>query len=249
MEGNTEAKRLKEIREHLKMTQSEFGIALGIKTTYDVERGKTKLSGELVLKLFRDYKINPLWLYGDSQQKYLDPKSKAVSPSVVTIDQHGFENILMVNEKAAAGYAGNLNNQEYQEQLPAFSFPIPEYRNATYRCFQIEGYSMMPAIRPGEWIITKAAESLNQIKNGNIYVIVDTESIRIKQVHNEPSKDHLVLISLNKEYGIETVRYDDIMEVWEYHSRITKEIILESESSKLDEMYNDLKVIKDKLKV
>lgn len=246
MKVNTEAQRLKQVRAELKMTQPQFGQYLGISTTYDMERGKTKISGEIVYKLLKDHNINPLWLYGESDQKYLNPKSKSVSPSVVTVDNLGFENILMVNEKAAAGYAGNLNNQDYHEQLPAFSFPIPEYRNATFRCFQVEGYSMYPTIQPNEWIITKAVEDLSQIKNNNIYVVVDTDGIRIKQVHNEVDMKYLVLISINQEYEIETVKYDDVMEVWEYHSKITKELQYD-DKDKLNSIYNDIKLIKERL--
>lgn len=243
-----QCKRLRLIREELNQTQSSFAQQLGIgSSTTEYERGRTKLSGELVLKLLRDYNINPLWLYGESEQKYLDPRAKAVNPSIVTVDQSGFENILMVNEKAAAGYAGNLDNREFHEQLPAFSFPTPEYRNATFRCFQVEGFSMSPTILPDEWVITKAVEDLSQVKNNNIYVIVDTEGIRIKQVYNKPEIQSLVLVSINKEYESELVKYDEVVEVWEFHSKITKELILDAGHHKLDTIYNDIKIIKKEI--
>ena len=243
-----QCKRLRLIREELNQTQSSFAQKLGVgSTTTEYERGRTKLSGELVLRLLSDYNINPLWLYGESERKYLNPNEKAVNPRIVTVDNSGFENILMVGEKAAAGYAGNLNNREFHEQLPAFSFPIPEYRNATFRCFQVEGFSMVPTILPNEWIITKAVENIDQIKNNNIYVIVDTEGIRIKQVHNEPDQRYLVLVSINKEYEIETVQYADVLEIWEFHSKISKELILDSTQSKLDLIYEDIQVMKAKM--
>ena len=186
MELSIQCKRLRQIREELNQTQSSFVEQLGVgSTTTEYERGRTKLTGKLVLRLLSDYNINPLWLYGESEQKYLDHRSREVSQSVVTVDSDGFDNILMVNEKAAAGYTGNLDNNDFFERLPSFSFPIPEYRNATFRCFQVEGYSMVPTILPSEWIITKAVEDLNQIKDNKIYVVVDNEGIRIKQVRNE----------------------------------------------------------------
>lgn len=243
-----QCRRLRQIREEQNQTQASFAQSLGVgATTTEYERGRTKIPGELVLRLLSDYNINPLWLYGESGQKHLNPQAKDISPSVVTVDSSGFENILMVTEKAAAGYAGNLNNQKFHKQLPAFSFPIPEYRNATFRCFQVEGHSMMPTIRPDEWIITKAVENLNQIKNNNVYVIVDTEGIRIKQVYTEPKSPQLMLVSINNDYEPEFVNYDQIVEVWEYHSKITKELILDTKQHKIDTIYNDIKVIKDKL--
>lgn len=243
-----QCKRLREIREELNETQSSFAQKLGIgNSTTEYERGRTKMGGGLVLRLLSDYNINPLWLYGESEHKYLDPREKAVNPSIVTVDNLGFENILMVSEKAAAGYAGNLSNREFHEQLPAFSFPIAEYRNATFRCFQVEGFSMMPTILPNEWIITKAIENINQIKNNNIYVIVDTESIRIKQVWNEADAQYLVLKSINTDYELESVKYSDVREVWEFHSKISKELVLDSTQSKLDLIYKDIKAMKAKL--
>jgi len=241
-------KRLREVREELNYTQASFAEVLGVgSTTTEYERGRTKIHGELVLRLLSDFKINPLWLYGESKQKYLDPRAKESSPSVVTVDSSGFENILMVSQKAAAGYAGNLNDQEFHKQLPAFSFPIAEYRNATFRCFQVQGYSMSPTILPEEWIITKALENLNQIKNNNIYVIVDNEGIRIKQVYNDPQTRHLALISINQEYEQEFLEYDRVMEVWEFHSKITKELIRDAEQYKLDTIFNDIKEIKEQI--
>ncbi len=243
-----QCKRLRQVREELNHTQSSFAEVLGVgNSTTEYERGRTKITGELVLRLLSDFNINPLWLYGESKQKHLDPRAKEASPSVVTVDSTGFENILMVSQKAAAGYAGNLDDQEYHKQLPAFAFPIPEYRNATFRCFQVEGYSMSPTILPDEWIITKALENLGQIKNNNIYVIVDTEGIRVKQVFNDAKTRQLALVSINKEYEQEFLEYDKVMEVWEFHSKITKELVVDAEQYKLDTIFNDIKEIKDRI--
>lgn len=248
MELSIQYRRLRQIREELNQTQSSFAEQLGVgSTTTEYERGRTKLTGKLILRLLSDYKINPLWLYGESEQKYLDPRSKEVSPTVVTVDSDGFDNILMVNEKAAAGYTGNLENNDFFEQLPSFSFPIPEYRNATFRCFQVEGYSMVPTILPSEWIITKAVEDLSQIKDNKIYVVVDNDGIRIKQVRNELHMRSLTLISLNEEYGTELLAYDEVKEVWEFHSKLTKELAIQSTKQKLDVIYEDIKIVKAKI--
>ncbi len=243
-----QCQRLRQIREELGHTQSSFAQQLGVgSTTTEYERGRTKLTGELVLRLLSDYNVNPLWLYGESDRKYLDPRAKEVSPSVVSVDNSGFENILMVNQKAAAGYAGNLNNTEFHEQLPAFAFPIPEYRNATFRCFQVEGFSMAPTILPDEWIITQAVENITQVKNNHIYVIVDPDGIRIKQIHNAIDKRCLALISLNPDYPQELIDYDQVLEIWQFHSKISKELIIDTTQHKLDTIYHDVKAMKEKM--
>ena len=69
----SEIRRFKEIREDHDFTQSEFAEQLGIKhSTADIERGRTKLSGRVVTELLRLFNVNPLWLFGYSNQKHLN---------------------------------------------------------------------------------------------------------------------------------------------------------------------------------
>lgn len=243
-----ECQRLRIVRESLNETQTSFAQKLDIgNSTTDFERGRTKLSGVLVLKLLSEYHINPLWLYGQSEQKLLNPNTLALNPKVVSINDTGYENILMVNEKAAAGYTGNLSNPEYYKELPAFSFPLAEYRNATFRGFQVEGFSMTPIIQPSEWIITKALANIDQIKDGNIYVIVEADGIRIKKVLNNTSNQTLTLISINPEYSPDIVEYSQVKEIWEFHSKLTKEVAHQSPNKKLEEMHEDIKALKNEI--
>lgn len=245
MELAIECKRLKQVREELNETQTSFAKILGVgNTTTDFERGRTKLSGILVLRLLSKYHINPLWLYGESEQKHLNPSIRDINPRVLSVDASGNENILMVNQKAAAGYAGNIDNDDYYQELPAFSFPLPEFRNASFRGFQVEGYSMSPTIRPGEWIITKAVANIDEIKEGNIYVIVDSDGVRIKKLLHQKETESLALVSINKEYTTEIIGYSQIKEIWEFHSKLTKEVYPYSPNKKLEDIHNDIKQMK-----
>lgn len=236
-----ESIRLKQVRDQLGLTQAIFGQQLGLSTTADMERGRTKVSGLVVMKLLRDYQVNPLWLYGESKQQRLNPNEQDVIPKTITVDNLGSENILLVNQKAAAGYADNIGDPEYYKELPAFGLPLPEYRNASYRGFQVEGYSMMPAIQPDEWIITKAIANTSEVRNGGIYVVVESESIRIKKLINNKDKQSLTLISLNPDYPTDEVAYDEVKELWEFHSKLTQELALQSQNSKLDAIHADVK--------
>ncbi len=70
MENELTIKRFTEVRRDLGYTQAEFASKLGISnTTADIERGRTKLSGKIVVELLKQFKINPLWLFGDSNNK------------------------------------------------------------------------------------------------------------------------------------------------------------------------------------
>ena len=238
--------RFKQIREELGMTQSAFAERLSIKnTTADIERGKVKISGRIVSQLLKDYQINPLWLYGSNTQKYLQTQEQNISPKVITVNDQGIENILLVNAKAAAGYADNIQEPSFYEELPAFSFPLPEYRNTSFRGFQVEGDSMIPAIKPDDWILARALTNLNEVRDGKVYVIVERDTIRVKKV--QKSNDHLTLISLNNEYPAVQVPLAEIKEIWEFHSKLSTAMDTQPSNQLLLEIKTDLEEIKGRL--
>lgn len=246
MQLPVEAKRLKEIREELGFTQSQFAHELGLNaTTADLERGRVKIPGFVVKELYKKFQINPLWLFGETENKRA--VSEQLAPMVVTVDNTGMENILMVNEKAAAGYANNLGDPEFYENLPAFTFPLPEFRNASFRGFQIIGDSMYPDFKPGEWVLAKAVDSFTEIKKGKIYVVVEDDSIRLKQVIPQNNLT-LQLISLNPEYPTTEVSLTDVKEIWQFHSKLSFENHTEKSGPTLAELYKEVKEIKRRLK-
>ncbi|MGB3152681.1 MAG: helix-turn-helix domain-containing protein, partial [Maribacter sp.] len=162
MENELTLKRFTDIRRELGYTQADFAGLLGVSnTTADIERGRTKLSGKVVLVLLKQFKINPLWLFGESEQQYLETSNTSVIPKVVTVDSLENDNMVLVNAKAAAGYPQNISDTSWYQQLPAFDLPIPEFRNATYRGFQVEGDSMLPNLHPGEWVLARAIEHID----------------------------------------------------------------------------------------
>lgn len=244
----TAAQRFKEVREALGFTQGAFAEQLGIKTTTaDIERGRVKISGRVVMELLRQYRINPLWIFGQSTRKYLDPHSGDVAPRMITVDNLGDENILLVHAKAAAGYADNIGDAEYYEQLPTFTFPLPEYRNATFRGFQVTGDSMSPSILPDEWVLAKAVSQVSDVRSGMIYVIVEAQSVRIKQVQLSEDRRLLTLISLNPEYPEGQVAMEDVQEIWEYHSKITIGMRSDPTASMLQNIYEEIAALRQQI--
>ncbi|RKX81152.1 MAG: DNA-binding protein [Spirochaetes bacterium] len=214
--------RFKQVREDLKLTQSAFAETLGISSSAsDIERGRTKLQGQTVMKLLQEFNINPLWLYGESNKKYLNPNTTDVMPKVITVDNTGNENILMVNVKAAAGYPDNIRDQSWFEELPAFSIPLDRYRNASFRSFQVEGDSMMPVLKPGEWVMGKAVSSLADVTDGAICVVILSDSVLVKKIQKDTKSKGLSLISFNPEYPVIKVEAHQLQELWQVNSKIT----------------------------
>ena len=240
-----EAKRFKEIREENNFTQSEFAQLLGINnTTADLERGRTKLSGKVVTELLRQFNVNPLWIYGDSNKKYLQSNNGDVSPRVLTVDYDNEDAMVFVNQKAAAGYPHNIQDVEWYQKLPAFNIPLPQFRNATYRGFQVEGDSMVPNLQPEDWVLAKAVGNLADFNDNKVHVIVLQDSVLVKKLQKLPDSKKVTLISLNEEYLPITVNIDDIQELWQVSSRLTFGIENTSESTlmrQLQQSMDDLK--------
>ncbi len=244
-----EIKHFKEVREENNFTQAEFAELLGVNnSTADIERGRTKLSGKVVAGLLSNFGINPLWLFGESGQKYLQLSKGDVSPKVVTVNSAENENIVMVNQKAAAGYPHNVQDVEWYRQLPAFDIPLPEFRNATYRGFQIEGDSMLPTYYPGEWVLGKAVPDLDQASNNKVYVVVLYDSVLVKKLQKLPDPSKLLLISFNEEYLPIEVNVNEVQELWQVNSKLTFNLENPSESGLFQELKASMEELKSELR-
>lgn len=244
-----EVRRFKEIRDDHNFTQSEFAEVLGINnSTADIERGRTKLSGKMVAELLRQFGVNPLWLFGDSSQKYLPVNKGDVSPKVVTVNSGEEENIILVNQKAAAGYPHNVQDVEWYQQLPAFDIPLPEYRNATYRGFQVEGDSMMPNLRPGEWVLGKAVPSITEVSYSKIYVVVLYDSVLVKKIQKMEDPFKVLLVSINEEYAPVQVQVSEIQELWQINSKLTFSVDATSENGLLRQLQQSMEELKSEFK-
>ncbi len=245
-----EAKRFKLIREELRHTQQSFAELLEIgSTTADIERGKTKISGKIVMQLMQLFNINPLWLFGDSYDKYVKLVGGDVTPKVISIDKNEEETILLVNQKAAAGYPHNIQDVDWYQTLPAFNIPLPQFRNATYRGFQVEGDSMMPNIRPKEWVLGRAVSNIAEASDSKIYIVVLKDSVLVKKLQKIPSNLEMVkLISLNPEYLPINVQVNDIQELWQVNSKLTFGIDDTSDSTLLKQLQQSMEDLKGQIK-
>jgi phage repressor protein C with HTH and peptisase S24 domain len=251
--NSIEIQRFKKIREDLHLTQQAFAKELEIKgSTADIERGKTKLSGKVVMLLYKKYKINPLWLFGESREQFVELNTMDVSPKFITLKPDGEESILLVNQKAAAGYPHNIQDSDWYETLPAFNLPIPQFRNATYRGFQVEGDSMMPNIRPNDWVLGKALSSIAELSDGKIYIVVLQDSVLVKKIQKISNSSKIKLISLNEEYLPIEIDMKEIQELWQVNSKLSfgvnepaNSALLKQLQQSMDELRGQIRQLKD----
>lgn len=248
MELDISIKRFIELRRDLGLTQSEFAEKLGIsQTTADIERGRTKLGGKVVVELLKQFKINPLWLFGESTQKFLETSFVPTIPKVITVDSSDKENIILVNAKAAAGYPQNIQDTSWYRQLPAFDLPIPQFRNSTYRGFQVEGESMLPSLKSGDWVLGRAVESWDGISANRIYVVVLQDAVLVKKIEKLPGTGKFRLISLNESFQPYEVNENQLQEVWEVSSKLTFGIETTSDSGLLRQLQQSMEDLKQRL--
>lgn len=248
MENDITLKRFTDIRRELGYTQAEFASLLGVSsTTADIERGRTKLSGKIVAELLKQFKINPLWLFGESEQQYLETSNTSVIPKVVTVDSSNRDNMVLVNAKAAAGYPQNISDTSWYKQLPAFDLPIPEFRNATYRGFQVEGDSMLPNLHPGEWVLARAVEHIDHVSANKMYVVVLQDSIMVKKIEKRPNSNNVTLVSLNETYPPYDIKPFQIQEMWEVSSKISFNVDTSTDTGLLRQLQESMEDLKTQL--
>ncbi|MFS4456998.1 XRE family transcriptional regulator [Maribacter sp. 2304DJ31-5] len=249
MENELTLKRFTDVRRELGYTQTEFATLLGVSnTTADIERGRTKLSGKVVSELLKQFKINPLWLFGESDARYLETSNTSVIPKVVTVDAADNDNMVLVNAKAAAGYPQNIADTSWYEQLPAFDLPIPEFRNATYRGFQVEGDSMLPNLHPGEWVLARAIEHIDHVSANKMYVVVLQDSVMVKKIEKRPNSNNVTLVSLNETYPPYDIKPFQIQEIWEVSSKITFNVDATTDRGLLKQLQESMQELKSQLK-
>jgi len=191
--------------------------------------------------------------------KYTKTVSPTVSPTrelglpkVVTIGENERELISLVPVKAAAGYLNGFGDAEYVESLPTIR--MPNLGNGTHRAFEIKGHSMSPTIHNSSISIGRWVESLDDIRDRRIYIIVTkSEGIVVKRVLNRINESgKLILISDNqqkKEYPNIILDASDVLELWYQRANLAFEF---PEPDIINNRVNDLEarlsLFEDKIK-
>ncbi|PKH50000.1 transcriptional regulator [Tenacibaculum sp. Bg11-29] len=186
----------------------------------DGSRKKTKPGYDVLTAIINEFNINPDYLFGKSEVMLTsdvknNPTYSGV-PQVVAVNNTGNENIIYVPIQARAGYLTGYGDSNYIEQLPSFN--MPHLNNGTFRCFEVQGNSMVRTFFDGDLVFGKYVESLSDIKDGRVYIIVTkNDGIVLKRVINRiKERGKLILKSDNKDgnYPMYTINAEEIMEVW-----------------------------------
>jgi transcriptional regulator with XRE-family HTH domain len=211
---------LKELRKIQNISQESLSKKLGITRSRlgAYEEGRNEPPIELLIKLSNffhvsvdalirsDFSItNPTSLMKIGRNRLLLP---------ILVDKENNDTIEVVTAKASAGYLNGFSDPEYIEKLPLMNLPFRV--TGKHRTFPIMGDSM-PPLKSGSYVVGKYLESLDDIKNGNTYVLITKdEGIVYKRVYRGNNLSLLELHSDNKAYSPYKVKTKDILEAWSF---------------------------------
>jgi len=138
-------------------------------------------------------------------------------PRVVTINENREENIIYVPVKARAGYLTGYGDTDFIQTLPTLR--LPGLNNGTYRMFEVEGPSMAPNITSGDRVIGQWVNSMNEIRENRVHVLVTKDGVVVKRVLNRiAERGKIVLksdtINHRREYPSYEVNPEDVFEIW-----------------------------------
>jgi transcriptional regulator with XRE-family HTH domain len=212
---------LKYLRKLRGWTQEEFANKLGIKRSligaYEEERADPRIDIlEIVGDIFK-LSLDELLLKDltDTGGSYL---AKRRQQKMASADRNL---IHFVPIKAAAGYLAGYADTEFIDELNTFTLPM--LAGGNYRAFEIIGDSMMPT-PSGSIIVGEKVDSLEDVKNNMAYIVVSrNEGIVYKRiVKSNKAKNKLTLVSDNPQYQPYQVNADDVVELWQAQSVISK---------------------------
>jgi len=227
---------IKFMRKKHGFTQETFAQALGINRpsvgAYEEGRADPRLTTLSKMAELFHVSVDEL-INEDLTVENRVPKSN-VKVLAVTVDDADEEFIELVPTKAAAGYTSGYADHEYLTDLPRFHLPVLP-KGGTYRAFEITGDSMLPIVS-GSIIVGKYEEQLNDIRNGNTYVLVtSSEGVVYKRVFNYiEEKGKLFLVSDNQAYSAYEMDPADVIEIWEAKAYISVEFPDQGASKELN---------------
>ncbi len=166
----------------------------------------------------------------------------------IMVDKDNNDQVEVVTVKASAGYLNGYSDPDYIRKLPLMNLPFRVI--GKHRAFPIKGDSM-PPLKDGCYVIGKYIESLNDIANGNTYVLITRdEGVVYKRVFKKGNM--LELHSDNKNYQPYVLKASEIIEVWEFVCNLNisdkkeEELNLDSIMDMLRSMRVEIEQIRDK---
>ena len=216
------AKNLKILRELKKLTQDQLAEALEINRSRigAYEESRSEPPYDLLIKIADYFHISTdALLRGDLSKTNPDSlmkigKNRTLFP--ITIDKNGNDLIEVVPIKASAGYLNGYSDPQFIEELPVMNLPFKIV--GKHRAFGIKGDSM-PPLKDGSIAVGRYVESLEEIKDGQTYIILTrNEGIVYKRLYRKKKNSSKIFEfhSDNPVYKPFIIESNEIIEAWSF---------------------------------
>ena len=187
-------------------------------------KGDRNITVEQLHKLFNIYGISADYVFGFSDEIFLpgfaDFPTRAKSDRAFA----GRQNIVLVPDRAMAGYATTTDTPQYLAEFQKFTIPGLD---GNLIAFEISGDSMMPTITNGDIVVCEPLERGEPIRDNQVYVVVTDVVVakRIQQVKNGTNLREMRLISDNDRYQPYIVSPDEVRQILRVKCRLTSHSI------------------------
>ncbi len=230
-------------RKNNRQTQEELAIALNLTRSVisSYEDGRAEPSVNTLVNMSDYFKVSiesltNLDLSNVDEKKALHQKevkkytsASGLKINSATMDAKIYENIQLVPEKAIAGYVTSSDNSSFLQELPKFHLPFLT-KNREYRAFEIKGESMLPL--PDKSIVIGEKIESEDIKDGQVYVVVTKDGIVLKKLYNQSKYNGKILLkSTNVAYRPYEIEANSVMELWKFNSYISQDIPQEQDDA------------------
>jgi len=181
---------------------------------------------ELLRKSVERFKMNPVYIYtGEGPLFMTEEGHKNFRVLTVVTNATDDEQIIHVPAPAHSGYASQLTNPLFIQDLPSFTLPDYKYQVGTHRSFDVAGDGMEPTLFEGDKVVCSFLEPTlweTGIKDNFVYVIVTQADVLIKRVFNLLKEEkQLQLSSDNTFYNPYKIGLGDIREIWYVRAKIS----------------------------
>ena len=217
------------LREEGKVRSSrQFALSLDYlpQSLSEILKGRRDVTIELLRKAVEEYNLNPLYIFtGEGTMFQTGNEGQDFRLLTVVTDDSRDERIVHVPIPAQAGYAGEMLDPAFIEDLPTFSLPDYKYKVGTHRSFDVSGDSMEPTLFEGDKVVCSFLEPglwETALKDNYVYVVVTRGDVVVKRVFNKIKEGRqLELRSDNDFYDTYTVPVGDVREVWYVRAKIS----------------------------
>ncbi len=189
-------------------------------------KGERNITVEQLNKLFDLYGISPNFIFGCSDDIFLQG-FEPVTTRPKTAGVYGLsgrQNIVLVANRAMAGYALAAHTPQYLSDFPRFSIPNLE---GNLIAFEISGNSMEPTITHGDIVVCEELERGEPIRDNQVYIVVTDVVVakRVQQIKDGAQVSALTLLSDNGFYKPYNVSLDEIQKILRVKCRLTSNAI------------------------